>query len=246
MKFSLFPSAMFLSTTLGMSSHAAVITDFNTFTQSANLLASPNTREQQLSVTTGANTNTLTFNNFNPIQGANVGQTVFLSDSFSLTNVGDRISADFGSIGGTFSNFAQGVGLAIASSESLSTRVNLITFQWRTNLTLSYISFDGDGANGGTQISAALSDRADSLFIEKTLVGYNLGYIEGGIETVQWSLTLGETNVSANGSVVGIYSDLRGDNQVNSLNNFAVTPIPEPGTALLGGLGLLALLRRRR
>jgi uncharacterized protein (TIGR03382 family) len=27
---------------------------------------------------------------------------------------------------------------------------------------------------------------------------------------------------------------------------FAFTPVPEPSTALLGGLGLLVLLRRRR
>jgi MYXO-CTERM domain-containing protein len=34
--------------------------------------------------------------------------------------------------------------------------------------------------------------------------------------------------------------------QITYLDNVAITGIPEPGAALLGGLGLLALLRRRR
>jgi hypothetical protein len=39
--------------------------------------------------------------------------------------------------------------------------------------------------------------------------------------------------------------NLNGANQV-SIDNFSLTAIPEPSAALLGGLGLLALLRRRR
>ena len=39
--------------------------------------------------------------------------------------------------------------------------------------------------------------------------------------------------------------NLNGVNQV-SIDNFSLTAVPEPGVALLGGLGMLALLRRRR
>jgi uncharacterized protein (TIGR03382 family) len=33
---------------------------------------------------------------------------------------------------------------------------------------------------------------------------------------------------------------------VANIDNLTITAIPEPGAALLGGLGMLALLRRRR
>lgn len=50
---------------------------------------------------------------------------------------------------------------------------------------------------------------------------------------------------------VGWITDLPGGINLNSANqvsidNFSLTAVPEPGAALLGGLGLLALLRRRR
>lgn len=141
--------------------------------------------------------------------------------------------------GGT-NSASQSIGLAVASSELLTSRVNLIAFYFRRGGNLVYNSFDGAGANvSGT---AALGTY-DSIFIDRTADGYILGSITSAVETTQFTLTF-DTDVTADGSTVGIYSDVRNADNVNTLNNFAV--IPEPSTALLGALGALALLRRRR
>lgn len=56
---------------------------------------------------------------------------------------------------------------------------------------------------------------------------------------------------SSNIAYVGWFTDnaglanINGANQV-SIDNFSLTAVPEPSTALLGGLSVLALLRRRR
>ena len=43
-----------------------------------------------------------------------------------------------------------------------------------------------------------------------------------------------------------LFAAIRENMNIISLDNFAMTQVPEPRTALLGGLGILALLRRRR
>lgn len=61
------------------------------------------------------------------------------------------------------------------------------------------------------------------------------------------------TSVALNASSViegyGVYSDIGGLTAANSrvrIDSFEITAVPEPGAALLGGLGLLVLFRRRR
>lgn len=77
---------------------AAVITDFSSFTEDANILPSPNLIEQDFIVTTTPTTNSI---RIDYLSGASVtstaGQAVFLSDSFSLS-VGATIIVDYGSI----------------------------------------------------------------------------------------------------------------------------------------------------
>jgi hypothetical protein len=55
-------------------------------------------------------------------------------------------------------------------------------------------------------------------------------------------------NIATNGSgqIVISFSSTAGGTATQHINALQLTAIPEPSTALLGGLGLLALLRRRR
>lgn len=79
-----------------------------------------------------------------------------------------------------------------------------------------------------------------TLFAYDALVGTFSGYAASGNYTLDgglWFLNYNDTTAGLNGGT--------NDSGVNS-GFVTITAIPEPGVALLGGLGLLALLRRRR
>lgn len=93
------------------------------------------------------------------------------------------------------------------------------TFTGLGNLTFTFSGADGTGsafAGNGTQVS-----------------------IYDGTSTWTTVLNTGLTNETIS---FGTWGD--GDRAM--IDNLSITTIPEPGSTLLGGLGLLALLRRRR
>jgi hypothetical protein len=71
-----------------------------------------------------------------------------------------------------------------------------------------------------------------------SIVNYNVGGTDLG------SITLAQQTDAY--LTFGIVGPNDGNTSVFKIDNFSVTAIPEPSAALLGGLGLLALLRRRR
>lgn len=246
------------------SANAVVITDFSSFTESGNLIGNPpvpsstNTIQQSFTATTGSGTNSI---NIDYVSGANAGQEVYLSDSFSLATVGTTLIVDFGAATFGSSSGSSAFGLAIASTEANSTRQNMLLWSYRRHTTngafptggaLGYANFDGTiGSNGSGTLSSAntlftaLSPTVtlpDSLFITKTATGFDLGYIEAGISYVLHSLS--GASITTTGAAVGVWADSRGSTSDYTLNNLRL--IPEPSAAILGALGMLALLRRRR
>ena len=228
-----------------------VVDDFSSFNDTGNLLGGGNTREQNFVTTTGPGTNTITITN---ASGAGAGQAALLSDSFSLVNVGDRVSTMFGTPNfGSPTSTSSSFGLALTSSEAITTRENALFFYWRRNTggtgsQLAYISLDGAGTTISTSSAItfnSLTFTPDGIFIERTATGYDLGWIQGANEGIAYSLA-STTQVTADGTAVGLYSDGRNDNFQYVMNNFSVTLVPEPSTAVLFGIGLLALLNRRR
>lgn len=228
--------------------NAAVVTDFSSFSSAtSNLLTSPNTRTQAFTTTTGVGTNSVIAT---ATGGTGAGQAVYLSDNFSLTTVGSRISASLGSLAGT-AHGSQGIGLAVASSDAITSRQNLVLFFFRNNagqeVGFSTINDAGTGpAASVINFGGAALAYPDSIFIERTATGYKLGSITGVTETIHYTPTIGLGDVTANGTAVGIYSDVRNSNNVNTLTNFSHV-VPEPGSlALVGFGGLLIGSRRRR
>lgn len=106
------------------------------------------------------------------------------------------------------------------------------TNSWFTVGFTSY-QHNWNGADGGTIDTAHL-------------VRFN----SNAVTTITYTVS-GADLVAAGIQYVGWITDHAGALNLNSaaqlkIDNFSLTAVPEPGSALLGGIGLLALLRRRR
>jgi hypothetical protein len=72
-----------------------------------------------------------------------------------------------------------------------------------------------------------------------------------GSTTISYTIS-GATMIANNIGYVGWLTDVPGLANLNpaiqevKISNFSLTAVPEPSAALLGGLSMLALLRRRR
>lgn len=120
------------------------------------------------------------------------------------------------------------------------------TVAWGTSVNLSPISYTSDGT------------------VDNELLTWDLGWFEDGLVPDQanwtdwaahWNMVDSSTYQDFGGMVVGggVYTDLQQDSNAQPPNTgFATfeaqsfTWIPEPSVGLLGGMGLLLLLRRRR
>jgi hypothetical protein len=79
--------------------------------------------------------------------------------------------------------------------------------------------------------------------------GINQGVYANGIYNVNWGsglLVTGTFTASATTQAFTVETFQAGDSKGGLVNALVLNTVPEPHAALLGGLGLLALLRRRR
>jgi hypothetical protein len=104
--------------------------------------------------------------------------------------------------------------------------------------------------NTATVVTATGILTADETTVSKlwitrnTATQYVLGYTNTSAVDFT-SQTVNFTSSSSVGDAIGFYADLRANGgTLGSLDNLTI--IPEPSAALLGGLGVLCLLRRRR
>ncbi|MBB5351700.1 hypothetical protein HNR46_001939 [Haloferula luteola] len=160
-----------------------------------------------------------------------IQQYAMIYDGFSLS-VGDEVKLAL-----THTGASQDIGLYVGgTAPTFNVRQDYVAVYARGNGELYSRGFDGTGELG---LSAAGIVTYDSLFIARTGSNtYELGYYDGATRTV----IVTRTPTTANdGEYVGIYADVRAVGTLGSL-----TVVPEPSIALLGGLGLLGLARRRR
>lgn len=216
-------------------SHAAVIDDFSgSFTATTVLVLDNNggTHNTAAFSTTGG-TLTYTTSVYDGIE-----QTLSYYSGQSL-DVGNELQLSI-TAGGSASGGSQDIGIFVGGV--------LPTANVRSTYVNIYVRANGQlysrGFNGTTELalSGGTVTVLDSIFIKRTATNdYELGYYVGSTRTVLATRT-GLTNNDA--SYLGIYTDVRAVGTLRSVDNLTI--VPEPSAALLGGLGALGLLRRRR
>lgn len=178
-------------------------------------------------------------------------QVLLMRNDFSLA-VGQTLTIDTAfATTGTQMDF----GLAIAGAASItSASAGDTDTRDLNNFLAIYVRPSQDAIrvtssnNGVVTTSAGVLATAETLvaqlFISRvTATQFTVGYIDTSAVSHD-SLTLNFTATDL-GSTLGFYSDMRtASTSLGSLDNLSI--VPEPSAALLGGLGLFALLRRRR
>lgn len=214
---------MVFALALATTSPAQTVTNFSSFSESGNLLTGTNTRQQSFtpSISPAGNVTVTS------VSGSNVGQETYLTDQFPTMTTGDRISVSLSSV--TFNNSADTIGLAIAGTELLTTRTNILVWGWRSG-SMYLTNFDASGGLTTQTPGYPAAGRPDSVFIERTATGWTLGYIKGTTETISYTNigSVGTTAITATGSAIGFWSDMRTNTSTWTLANLTRSGTPPP------------------
>jgi len=99
-------------------------------------------------------------------------------------------------------------------------------------------AFAGPGTAGGSGNIAYSGTRTMTVVLDTTAAQWKVEWFVDATSIHEWTYTTNPTiSYVGLGRANGVGADF---------SSFSLTAIPEPSAALLGGLGLLALLRRRR
>jgi hypothetical protein len=166
-----------------------------------------------------------------------VGQTLTIDTAFATTGT----QMDFGlAISGA-------AAITSASSGDTDTRDlnNFLAIYVRPSQDAVRVTSSNNGVvTTGSGVLATVETLVSQLYITRvTSTQFTVGYTDTSAVSHD-ALTVSFTATDL-GSTIGFYSDMRtASTSLGSLDNLTI--VPEPSAALLGGLGLFALLRRRR
>lgn len=166
-----------------------------------------------------------------------IEQALCLRDDYSL-NVGEILRID--TTGFTGGN--QDLGIAVADTKNQpegGPRSDYLFITLRENrghyLTRQFLGQSEEPYEQGWP------GDMDKIYIERIDNDtFETGYYIGGTKTSVHSMDVQNTDI---GNAIGLYSDMRAENTIGTLDNLEI--VPEPATIALLGLGGLSLIRRK-
>lgn len=143
------------------------------------------------------------------------------------------------------------------ASDFIGFSVGSNSIDWVTGANVSSVLFRANGATelwdrgsssvGATGSNVGLNVWTDYKIVISDTAGTGGAWGTGGSRIDYYSAGsfVGTFNITQLATGDG-YLGLASSGSIAGFDNLTITAIPEPGAALLGGIGLLALLRRRR
>lgn len=184
--------------------------------------------------------------NFNTTMVDAIEQSAWIFPGQSLA-IGDTLALDVSIVGNQDVGIYVGDTAPTAATAAVNdARADFVIAFARTATQAANAVFD-DTFPGGNTGNLGGVNTFDGVFITHTAQdSFDLGFINGGVFTTERSFTADGGNSA---SVIGLYTDIRGNGDLGTFDNFRIiSPVPEPMSAALAGLGLIfvSVFRRRR
>jgi hypothetical protein len=242
---------MKITTTIAIAAFALAIPAANAATINVNFAGTDTTGEPAASLSGPAGGLNTTWNQFTG-SGGSTGPLLDSTGASTTVTVGNNynIITDNVATLPIFQSSMAGFGKGTASTVTIGGLASAGIYDiWLVSFRNEPFASGGDGteqyhgnwitSNTTSSPSSQLLDGVDPTINTSSFVaGYNYVLFEDVVATAGGVITF-----TADASDAGVVS--AGGNRLG-LNGMQITQVPEPSAALLGGLGVLALLRRRR